>query len=80
MAEYHHYVNVEFRNFKAFKKFSLPLRHFNVLVGPNNAGKSTVLAAFRILAAALRKASTRNPTMVNGPSGRILGHQVLAVD
>ena len=42
-----------------FKTFVLNLRHFNILVGPNNAGKSTILAAFRILAAAIRKASTR---------------------
>jgi len=37
------FTRVEFTRFKAFKKFSLTLRHFNILVGPNNAGKSTVL-------------------------------------
>jgi hypothetical protein len=35
------------------------LRRFNILVGPNNAGKSTVLIAFRILASGLRRATTR---------------------
>ena len=48
MADRHHFTRVDFERFKAFKKFSLKLRQFNVLVGPNNAGKSTVLAAFRI--------------------------------
>jgi len=52
------FTRVEFTRFKAFKKFSLTLRHFNILVGPNNAGKSTVLAGFRILAAAMRRAGS----------------------
>lgn len=34
-----HFVRIEFDNFKAFKKFCLDLRAFNILVGPNNAGK-----------------------------------------
>ena len=48
------FTSVTFRNFKAFRNFSLSLRHMNVLVGPNNAGKSTALAAFRVLAAGLQ--------------------------
>ena len=48
-VERHQFVRVEFSHFKAFKSFTLTLRHFNILVGPNNAGKSTILAAFRIL-------------------------------
>jgi AAA15 family ATPase/GTPase len=61
------FVRVEFSRFKAFKKFSLSLRHFNILVGPNNAGKSTILAAFRILAAGMRRAYSRKPEIINGP-------------
>lgn len=68
--EPHHFIKVEFRRFKAFERFVLNLRHFNILVGPNNAGKSTILAAFRILAAALRKAMARNPEIIRGlPTG-----------
>jgi hypothetical protein len=52
------------------------LRHFNILVGPNNAGKSTILAAFRILAAAMRRAGTRNPEIVRGPLGLAPGHKI----
>jgi hypothetical protein len=63
------FVRVEFSRFKAFKKFSLALRHFNILVGPNNAGKSTILAAFRILAAGMRRAYSRKPEVINGPAG-----------
>lgn len=58
------YTRVEFHRFKAFDSFSLSLKHFNIVVGPNNAGKSTVLAAFRILSAGLRKANSRRPTFV----------------
>lgn len=71
-----HYTRVEFRNFKAFKNFTLNLKEFNILVGPNNAGKSTVIAAFRILATALRKASSRRATALLGPNGHTLGHEI----
>jgi len=33
------------RNFKRFEKLELPLGPFNLLVGPNNSGKSTLLQA-----------------------------------
>lgn len=76
MEEMHQFVRVEFTRFKAFKSFSLDLKHFNILVGPNNAGKSTVLAAFRILAAAMRRASARKATLIRGPQGTLQGHPV----
>ncbi|QQO37370.1 AAA family ATPase [Bradyrhizobium diazoefficiens] len=68
------FVRVEFSRFKAFKRFSLSLRHFNILVGPNNAGKSTILAAFRILAAGMRRANNRKAEVINGPKGMGLTH------
>ena len=40
------FVRVDFRRFKAFDRFTLHLRHFNILVGPNDAGKSTVFGYF----------------------------------
>jgi len=70
------FVRVEFHRFKAFQEFTLRLNHFNVLVGPNNAGKSTILASFRILAAAIRKANSRNPEIVRGPAGETYGYKV----
>lgn len=76
MTKPHHFVRVEFYHFKAFEQFTLHLRNFNILVGPNNAGKSTILAAFRILAAAMRKASSRNPQVIKGPNGPTLGYSV----
>jgi hypothetical protein len=76
MPETHHFVRVEFTHFKAFDRFTLNLRSFNILVGPNNAGKSTILAAFRILAAAMRRASTRRPDIVRGPLGLAPGYSI----
>ena len=76
MTETHQFVSVDFHRFKAFRSFTLRLRHFNILVGPNNAGKSTILAAFRILAAAMRKASARNPNMIRGPRGNVFGYVI----
>lgn len=76
MTENHQFVRVDFHHFKAFDAFALHLRHFNILVGPNNAGKSTILAAFRILAAAMRKANTRSPEFVRGPRGDTFGYVI----
>jgi energy-coupling factor transporter ATP-binding protein EcfA2 len=71
-----HFIRVDFHRFKAFGTFTLHLRHFNILVGPNNSGKSTILAAFRILAAAMRKASARAPEVITGPEGDTLGYAI----
>lgn len=70
------FTEISFSRFKAFKSFRLHLRHFNILVGPNNAGKSTILAAFRILAAGLRQARAKRPTLVHGPHGPTLGYKI----
>ena len=70
------FVRVDFRRFKAFEKFTLHLRNFNILVGPNNTGKSTILAAFRILAAAMRVANARKATQVMGPNGEVPGYVI----
>ena len=72
----HRFARVEFRNFKAFKTFTIRFRQFNILVGPNNAGKSTILAAFRILSSALRKANSRRAEIVEGPDGKVYGYSV----
>jgi len=70
------YISVKFSKFKGFKQFTLNLRAFNILVGPNNCGKSTILGAFRILAEGCRKANAKNPILVDGPDGPALGYSV----
>lgn len=76
MTDLLRYTRVTFTRFKAFESFTLHLRHMNVMAGPNNAGKSTVLAAFRILAEGIRKANARKAEPVEGPEGRRFGYSV----
>ncbi len=59
------FTSVTFKNYKALKKYSVSLNEFNVLVGPNNAGKSTIVGAFRILSEGMRKASARKPQYID---------------
>lgn len=76
----HRITSVSFSHYKAFEHFQLSLQDFNVLVGPNNAGKSTIISAFRILAEGLRKARSRNaePLDVDGLTG--WGHRLNITD
>ena len=63
-------TSLEFANYKTFRDYSLRLQHMNVLVGPNNCGKSTIIGAFRALWAAFRRARGRRPEVVHGPKGK----------
>jgi energy-coupling factor transporter ATP-binding protein EcfA2 len=56
--------SVDFHNFKAFPQFSVALQSVNILVGPNNSGKSTILGSFRVLAEGIRRARARTPGSV----------------
>lgn len=76
MNDQHHFTSVRFQRYKAFRDYSVSRQHFNILVGPNNAGKSTILGAFRILAEAIRKARSRNPVLIPGPDGQTLGYRI----
>ena len=49
-------------NFKAFERFAITLGANAFLVGPNNAGKSTLISAVRVAAGMLEHASRRKPT------------------
>lgn len=53
------FARVVFRRYKALRQFSVSLQEFNILVGPNNAGKSTIIGAFRLLSEGMRIASSR---------------------
>jgi hypothetical protein len=76
MSEIQRITSVRFSRYKAFREFSVSLAPFNILVGPNNSGKSTILGAFRILAEALRRAKAKSPTFVLGPNGDTLGYHI----
>lgn len=74
MSEKLRITSIRFRNYKAFSDYSISLSPFNVLVGPNNAGKSTVLGAIRILSEGIRRARAKSSDLIEGPKG----HQVRA--
>lgn len=50
---------LDLTNYKAFKQVQIDLGKTTVLVGPNNAGKSTILEALRCCTAMIRHASLR---------------------
>jgi len=64
--------SARFKNFKGLQDYTIHLKDINVLVGPNNAGKSTVLDGFRALAGAIKFAKGRIPDAVIGANKKIL--------
>jgi energy-coupling factor transporter ATP-binding protein EcfA2 len=75
-----HFTSVRFHNYKALKNFSVQLRRFNVLVGPNNSGKSTILGAFRILAEGMRRARARRPEVIRIAGVHDWGYRIALED
>jgi len=72
-----HITSIKFKNYKSFKQFSVSLRDFNILVGPNNAGKSTVIGSLKILSEGIRKAKSKRPILISGPTGmQIFGYEI----
>ncbi|MBI2429311.1 MAG: AAA family ATPase [Ignavibacteriales bacterium] len=68
--------HVTFKNYKAFRSFSISFQQMNILVGPNNCGKSTIIGAFRILEVAFRKARSKSSTLIETPVGQYWGHEL----
>lgn len=62
-------TTVIFNQFKAFANYTLSLERVNLLVGPNNCGKSTILGALRTLAVGLRLARSKSAQRVYLPDG-----------
>jgi len=57
--------SISFENYMAYKRFSLALSQFNILVGPNNSGKSTIIKSLQLLDAAWRSGIKRNPEYIS---------------
>lgn len=71
-------TRVDFIDYKAFSQMTVRLQHMNILVGPNNCGKSTILDAFRTLDTAIRRARNKSPERIIGPEGRTLGYPLVS--
>lgn len=67
-------TSVHFTGYKALFDYSCKLEHINILIGPNNCGKSTIISAFRILEIALRSAKNKRPIPFKGPTGFVNGY------
>jgi predicted ATPase len=48
---------LELHHFKGFERFTMTLPDDSIIVGPNNAGKSTIIAALRAAASMVRTAN-----------------------
>ena len=62
-------TSIEMTNFKAFDQASLGLGSVNILLGPNNSGKSSVIAAPRMLIQTLESYDNGVPLLLNGVMG-----------
>lgn len=69
-------TSVDFQNYKALKRYSLSIQHMNILVGPNNAGKSTILSAFRALGVGMRQAFAKKASFVTYKESDRYGYQL----
>jgi energy-coupling factor transporter ATP-binding protein EcfA2 len=69
-------TSVQFKHYKALKDYSVSLSHMNVLVGPNNSGKSTILGAFRILSEGIRRARARKPELFRFEGSSQWGYRI----
>lgn len=68
--------SVRFERYKALRSFSISLQRINILVGPNNCGKSTIIGAFRVLDIALRQARARRAQQILYDGHTIWGHRL----
>jgi len=57
------------KNFKAFEEQAIDLRPITVILGPNNSGKSSILAAPRLLAQTIESQDSGVPLLLNGIFG-----------
>lgn len=57
-------TSIQFSRFKAFSNYTISLDRINILVSPNNSGKSTIIGALRALASGLRIARTQSPQRI----------------
>jgi energy-coupling factor transporter ATP-binding protein EcfA2 len=76
MSEIVRITNIQFDQFKAFQRFALHLDRTNILVGPNNSGKSTIIGILRALGSGLRLARSKSPERIDLESGRRVGYRI----
>ncbi|RWP72503.1 ATP-binding protein [Mesorhizobium sp.] len=69
--------HIRLTNFRKFDAYSIPLKGGNIFVGPNNAGKSAVIDAIRIVDSCFRYARLRVPQVLQLDGGEVFdGHLI----
>ena len=59
---------IRWKNFRAFKDTGwLTIRPLTVLIGPNNAGKTSILSPLLIMSQTVRSPDTQTPLISRGP-------------
>lgn len=58
-------LNIQASNFKSFKEFNFDLKKINVILGPNNSGKSNILKLLLLLKQTFIS-SLKSPLILNG--------------
>ncbi|GLQ22863.1 hypothetical protein GCM10007853_07370 [Algimonas ampicilliniresistens] len=66
---------IQLKSYKRFDDFRLTARKGNILVGPNNSGKSSILDALRLTEIGLKQMK-RNPTYIRHGTTGFLGYQI----
>ena len=67
---------IEFKRYKRLERFSLSCTQANILVGPNNAGKSSILDALRVMSGVQRHAKRLKPKLIRTRTGETWGYEV----
>lgn len=52
--------SIRIKNYKCFKDVSFSIKNINILIGENNAGKSTAIEAIKLIAFAIEKLKKSN--------------------
>lgn len=60
---------INLKNFKAFEDQTVEFRPITLFLGPNNSGKSSILAALRILVQTVESYDPQVPILLNGVMG-----------
>ncbi|GAA3749880.1 ATP-dependent nuclease [Micromonospora maritima] len=72
--------SLRFVRYKGFEDFSVHFGRKNVLIGPNNSGKSTIISALRLSTALLSLASRRTPNAKFRDDDRdVVGYPISAI-
>jgi len=62
-------TKLQVSDFKAFQELNLEIRPLTILLGPNNTGKSSIIAPIRLLAQTIKSADPGIALRLDGPFG-----------